>query len=168
MASEYIEGIAQSLIKKFGTNDPFELCDCLGITVQKDDIGSLKGMYVLIKKRRYIVINENLDRDMARMVCAHELGHDQIHRDMARYKFIHDTDCNDITGKMEYEANIFASTVLLDDNEFLELASNGLDLHSLARDFKVDPNIVILKGRLLNSRGYRLRTFEHRADFLKY
>ena len=44
MAVDYIEQAAFALTKKFYTTDPFELCECLGITVQTDDIGTLKGM----------------------------------------------------------------------------------------------------------------------------
>lgn len=167
MASDYIERQAQALVRKYYTRDPFEICACLGVKVQTDDIGSLKGMYVYIKRNRYIVLNSALEAPMRRLVCAHELGHDQLHREMAKYSFIHDSDLCDLSSKPEYEANVFAATVLLEDKSFVDLAQGGLDVQGLAREFEVDPNLVVLKGRLLNNRGYRLNTFEHKANFLK-
>ena len=63
---------------------------------------------------------------------------------------------------------MFAATLLIEDKEFIDLAQGGLDITGLAREFRVAPDLITLKGRLLNNRGYRLRTFEHRANFLKY
>lgn len=168
MISDAIERQAKALIRKYDTRDPYELCSCLGVKVQVDDIGSLKGMYVYIKRNRYIVLNSNLDEQTRRMVCAHELGHDQLHQEMAKYNFIHDSELCDFTSKPEYEANMFAATLLIEDKEFIDLAQGGLDITGLAREFCVAPDLITLKGRLLNNRGYRLRTFEHRANFLKY
>ena len=168
MPSENIEAQARALIRKYDSVNPFELCDCLGIKVQEDDIGSLKGMYVYIKRNRYIVLNNNLDREMRRLVCAHELGHDQLHREMAKYNFIHDSDLNDMSSKPEYEANVYAATILIDDAEFIELAQSGYDIQYISSELGVDSNLIVLKGRLLNSRGYRLNNFEHQANFLKY
>lgn len=168
MASDYIERQAKALVRKYYTRDPFELCSCLGVKVQSDDIGSLKGMYVFIKRNRYIVLNSNLDEDMRRMVCAHELGHDQLHQEMAKYNFIHDSDLHDMSSKPEYEANVFAATILIEDKSFIDLAQGGLDVQCLAREFGVAPDLITLKGRLLTNRGYRLHTFEHKANFLKY
>ena len=168
MVSDAIERQAKALIRKYDTRDPFELCACLGVKVQVDDIGSLKGMYVYIKRNRYIVLNSNLDEQTRRMVCAHELGHDQLHQEMAKYNFIHDSDLCDFTSKPEYEANMFAATLLIEDKEFIDLVQGGLDVAGLAKEFGVAPDLIALKGRMLNNRGYRLRTFEHRANFLKY
>ena len=168
MVSDAIERQAKALIRKYDTRDPFELCACLGVKVQVDDIGSLKGMYVYIKRNRYIVLNSNLDEQTRRMVCAHELGHDQLHQEMAKYNFIHDSDLCDFTSKPEYEANMFAATLLIEDKEFIDLVQGGLDVAGLAKEFGVAPDLIALKGRMLNNRGYRLRTFEHRANFLIY
>ena len=69
---------------------------------------------------------------------------------------------------MEYEANIFASQVALDDDEFLELCEKGYDIQQIARALHSDINLVALKSDTLISQGYRLRQQEHNNDFLKY
>ena len=168
MAVDYIEQAAFALTKKFYTSDPFELCDCLGVTVQTDDIGTLKGMYVYIKRNRYIVLSDRLNPEMRRLVLAHELGHDQLHRDSAKYSFIQDSDVVDLNDRTEYEANVFAVTLLIDDEEFLDLARSGESVERIAQKLKTDPNLVVLKSRLLKNRGFRITAFEHKADFLKY
>jgi len=164
---DYIEQKALALINKYYTSDPFELAECLGVTVQTDDIGALKGMYVYIKRNRYIVLSDRLSKPMRRLVCAHELGHDQLHREMAKYSFIQDTEVLNLQDKTELEANKFAATLLIDDDSFLELAKQGESVDYIAAQLGTDPNMVILKGRLLKNRGYRITAFEHKADFLK-
>lgn len=168
MTVDYIEQKAIALVKKYYTNDPFELCQCLGVTVQTDDIGTLKGMYVYIKRNRYIVLSDRLDANMRKLVCAHELGHDQLHREQAKYSFIHDSEVVDLTDRTELEANRFAAAITIDDEEFLDLAREGGSVESIAKMLKTDPNMVILKSRMLKARGFRITAFEHKADFLKY
>ncbi|MBP5730063.1 MAG: ImmA/IrrE family metallo-endopeptidase [Clostridia bacterium] len=167
MAVDYIEQAAFALTKKFYTSDPFELCNCLGVTVQTDDIGTLKGMYVYIKRNRYIVLSDRLSPEMRRLVLAHELGHDQLHREAAKYSFIQDSEVVDLNDRTEYEANVFAVTLLIDDEEFLDLARSGESVERIAQKLKTDPNLVVLKSRLMRNRGFRITAFEHRADFLK-
>ena len=69
--------------------------------------------------------------------------------------------------RMEYEANIFASQVALDDDEFLELCDRGYDTQQIASALHSDINLVALKADTLISQGYRLRRQEHRNTFLK-
>ena len=80
---EYIQNVANKLIKKFDTRDPFQLCQAIGVEVFYADLGSLKGMYKYLKKNRFAVINENLDPFTKTLVCAHELGHDILHQNLA-------------------------------------------------------------------------------------
>ena len=71
--------------KRYGSRDPFEIARQLGINVMLcKNFGSLKGMYRVIKRNRFIFLNNSLDENMLRIVCAHELGHDQLHRNMAK------------------------------------------------------------------------------------
>lgn len=69
---------------------------------------------------------------------------------------------------MEYEANVFASQIALDDDEFLEYCEYGYDTQQIACAMHSHINLVALKGNTLISQGYRLRPQEHKNDFLKY
>ena len=63
--------------------------------------------------------NESLNENMLRIVCAHELGHDQLHRNMAKTTPIHEFMLYDMKSKPEYEANIVAAEILMDSDEVL-------------------------------------------------
>ena len=39
------------------------------------DLASLKGMYRVIKRSRFVFINESLSGRMQRIICAHEPGY---------------------------------------------------------------------------------------------
>ena len=50
----------------------------------------------------------------------------------------------------------------------MELAREGESVENVAKRLNTDPNMVILKSRMLKNRGYRITAFEHKANFLKY
>lgn len=85
MKAEQLAQVGNKLVRHFGTRDPLQIADSLGINLMYcSDFGRLKGMYRVIKRNRFIFLNEDLDEKMMRIVCAHELGHDQLHRALAR------------------------------------------------------------------------------------
>ena len=106
---ENIQALASNIVKRFDTRDPFELCKSTGVEVFFADLGSLKGMYKYIKRNRFAVINENLDERTRRLVCAHELGHDLLHRDLAKNICLQEFVLYDMKSRPEYEANLFAA-----------------------------------------------------------
>ena len=75
---------AQSLVQRCGTRDPFEIAEHLGVEILTvGSLKQLKGFYRVIKRNRFIFLNEKNSPQMNRIVCAHELGHDQLHREFA-------------------------------------------------------------------------------------
>ena len=85
MRTDYLSKVGSDLVKRCGTRDPFRIAHELGIEVLFcDDFGPLKGMYRVIKRNRFVFINKDLSERMQRIVCAHELGHDQLHRHFAK------------------------------------------------------------------------------------
>lgn len=167
--AESLSKVGSSLVKRCGTRDPFRIADELGIEVLFcKDIGSLKGMYKVIKRNRFIFINQDLSERMQRIVCAHELGHDQLHRHLAKGKAIKEFMLYDMTTKPEYEANIVASEILLDTDEILEYIYHyDYTSEQISRAMNTDINLVALKIAHLAETGYNLRRIEHRSDFLK-
>ncbi len=78
MSAERLSLIGGRLVKRYKTRDPFEIAGQLGIEIMFcNDFGPLKGMYRVIKRNRFIFLNNDLSEHMQRIVCAHELGHDQ-------------------------------------------------------------------------------------------
>ncbi len=67
----------------------------------------------------------------------------------------------------EYEANMYAAELLLDDTEIISLAKDGYDMQQVAGILKTDINLVALKMAGMNYRGYDLRIgLEPKSNFL--
>ena len=165
---EYIQNVANKLIKKFDTRDPFQLCQAIGVEVFYADLGSLKGMYKYLKKNRFAVINENLDPFTKTLVCAHELGHDILHQNLARKVCLQEFILYDMKSRPEYEANLFASEILLPDDIILNLAHDGYDIEQISKELCTDINLIALKVSSMNTRGYRFdNTIDAKCNFLK-
>ena len=49
-----------------------------------EELDKLLGIYTYRWKHRIILLNDKMDEIMAKMVCAHELGHDALHRDLGK------------------------------------------------------------------------------------
>ena len=169
MNAEQLSRVGARLVKRCGTRDPFEIARQLGVNVIFcEDFGSLKGMYRVIKRNRFIFLNNELDENMLRIVCAHELGHDQLHRNMAKKNSIQEFMLYDMKSKPEYEANIVAAEILMDNDEVLSyIYDYGYTAEQIACAMSTDINLVTLKIAHLATLGYNLRSLEHKSNFLK-
>ena len=165
-----IENIMRSvgrLVRQCETNDPFRIARETGAEIFFRDLGKLKGMYACIKRNRYIVVNQNMGAWLQKLVCAHELGHDQLHRELAVNRWMQEFMIYNMNQRPEYEANVFAAELLLRDGDMLELSDGGLDVEQIARAMYSDVNLVALKLGLLSQKGHRFRQFDYKSDFLK-
>jgi Zn-dependent peptidase ImmA (M78 family) len=125
-------------------------------------------MYRVIKRNRFIFLNNELHERMLRIVCAHEVAHDQIHRPLAVHGGLKEFMLYDMDSKPEYEANIVAAEILLDTEEMLDYIYHyRYSAEQIARAMSTDINLVALKIAHLNTLGYDLRPIDHRSDFLK-
>ena len=167
MINEDITKKVRQLARQSETNDPFRIARESGAEVIFRDLGKLKGMYACIKRNRYIVVNPHMNSWLQKLVCAHELGHDQLHRELALNRWMHEFMIYNMNQRTEYEANVFAAELLLRDKDIIELSSGGLDIEQIARALYSDVNLVALKLGLLSQEGHRFRQFDYQSDFLK-
>ena len=170
MTSKMLSKVGTSLVRRFGTRDPFQIAGELGISVLlREDFGSLKGMYRVIKRNRFIFLNKDLGDRMLRIVCAHEIGHDQLHRDIVKQnRFLQEFQLYNMASRREYEANIVGASILLSDEEILDYIYHyRFDSEQIARATHTDINLVALKVAHLIEQGYKLRALEHNSKFLK-
>ena len=169
MNGRMLSNIGAKLVRRCATRDPFEIARQLGIEVIFcDNLGSLKGMYRVIKRNRFIFISSSLGDRMQRIVCAHELGHDQLHRKHACSNGLHEFMLYDMSTRPEYEANIVAAEILLDNDELLDyIYTYNYSAEQIAQAMDTDINLVALKIAHLTEIGYELRHIDHRSDFLK-
>jgi len=168
VVNDYIHREAGRLIRRFGVQDPFRLAELLGIHVMYDfNFRALKGMYKVIKRSRFIILNGNLsDRDL-RTVCAHEIGHDRLHRDLAESGILQEFQLYNMKIRPEYEANIFAADILITDGQILSRAGYDCGIGEIAEELGVDVNLAMIKADELRKMGYDVSApYRPRSDFL--
>ena len=168
MSVNYIYDSVQSKIKKSRTRNPFTIAEDNGIMLIFDsNLNKMKGMYTIIKRNRIIILNDNMPERMQQIVCAHELGHDALHRQFAKDGGLREFMLYDMKSRPEYEANMYAADLLLDDEEVMELAKDGYDMQQVAGMLNTDINLIGLKMASMNYRGFDLRIgIEPKSDFL--
>jgi len=158
MPTTYIHEAARRLIEKCRTRDPFEIAESIGVKLMyRNDFTALKGMYIVIERNRYMFINANLKERVRRIVCAHELGHDDLHQAFAKNKALQEFMLYDMATRPEYEANIFAGELLLDDDEIFSMIKDGYDLPQIAGELNTDYNLLLIKMNEMTKKGYDLR-----------
>ena len=169
MRSEAIYKEARRIIKQYGTRNPFRIAEDLGINVVfNNDFTALKGMYMIIKRSRFIIINGNLNEFDRRTICAHEIGHDRFHKDYARAAAFHEFALFAVRSKPEYEANIFAAELLIDEKELLSLIYDEYSIDQIAGELGVDFNLVLIKIDELRKQGYDVSApYRPQSDFLR-
>lgn len=83
---------------------------------------------------------------MQRIVCAHELGHALMHKALCvKQEGFLEYEIFDIQDDTEYEANAFASNLLIDEKEMLEYFHDGYDVVQTARALNINVNLLLIK-----------------------
>jgi len=108
-----------NLIVKYGTKNPFKLAKKLNIEIIIEDLGEVRGLFKKVLKRKFIFINSKLNEFDKNLVCAHELGHAILHSS-SNYQFLIDNTRILRKSRLEDEANLFASYLLIPDDEVFE------------------------------------------------
>ena len=168
MTLEYVVSAVAKLTRRYRTRDPFELCAALGIELWFDDLGqNLKAFYVYESRERNIAVNNRCSEELQRVLVGHELCHDQEHRSLIKMKGFTEIDLFNLTSPLEYEANLYAAELLLDDERLLELMEDEVSFFAITQQMKVPPELLDLKYRLLKHKGYRIQPlYLGQANFL--
>lgn len=168
MNCESIKKMADKLVKKAGSRNPFVVADEMGINIKYiNDFKTLKGMYTVILRNRFIFINAALTEEIQKIVCAHEIGHDVMHSFMAKMGAVSETTLFDTKNSFEFEANVFAAELLIDDNIALAMAREGMAISEIASALCLDKNIVEIKFLSLSRRGHKINIqFNFKTSFL--
>lgn len=158
------------LTRRHGTRDPFELCKELNIQVRYKDLGTVMKAYYFYQSRiKNIVLNSRSGKIVQKILCAHELGHAILHGELAAMRGFHELEMFDMTSSAEYEANLFAAELLIDDEELLELLNDSSkSFFDVAKELYVPAELLDFKFRILKSKGYHLEApYISQANFLK-
>ena len=129
----------QNLVSEYGTNDPFELADALGILIMPSK--AIKGCTMNLLGYPVIFLGEDLNDFERRYVCAHELAHNVLH-DIKQYDLlIHSAFFNE--DKVEVEADTFAAELLISDD--VRIKYPGFTLEQVAASENVPLELVKLQ-----------------------
>lgn len=114
-------------IRITGTRDPVEIAKSIGIGIAIFPLGNIAGNYKLLKRKRWIFVNEDIPSDspLFRIVVAHELGHAVLHR-KENCAFLKSKTLL-LTSGIEREANIFAAYLLISDDMLQDYAGYTKD-----------------------------------------
>lgn len=119
--AEHIIETVDKLVRKYHTRDPYELCQLLGIKIHYYDLQKkLKGFFFYQSRQKNIVIDNNVNKILERILVAHELGHAVLHTKIAMMRGFQEMEVFDDKSIEENEANFFAAELLLEDTEVLE------------------------------------------------
>lgn len=171
----YIIQAVDRLVTKYGTRDPYDLCDAMHIVLYRKDMQKkLKGFFFYHSRQKSIVVDSNVNEILEKILVAHELGHAVLHKETAMMRGFQEQEVFEGTAKpMEYEANLFAAELLLEDKEVLDLlkektffeTAGALNVPAAFLDFK----LVLLQARGKGFGGISpaAAPIGTKADFLK-
>lgn len=145
------------IIKKYKTRDPFELVTLLDVILLYVPLIDINGFYNYYNNTHIIYINENISKDEQRLTLAHELGHLFLHNDIN--VFFLNTATFFSSQKLEREADIFASELLISDKDILR--NSEMTTKKLASLLRVAEKHVIykfnnLEGVYRNEQSYKI------------
>ncbi len=109
---------AAAIASKYGTRDPFRLCEALGIILLLEPLGTVRGYYSKSHRFRVIHINQDLPEEKQAFTCAHELGHALMHPN-ACTPFLREHTFLSVD-KLEIEANRFATCLCYPSDRLAE------------------------------------------------
>ena len=158
MTVEFIHDTVAALKARYHTQDPEELCEHLGYFVSRQSLGTtknaVKGCAMLMDGMMILLISLDQSENMQRVVLAHELGHALLHPDVLG---VLDNGLSftayDPRFGTEYEANLFAAELLLDDRDVLDALHENGTAPGAAADLGILPGLMELKLRSLHARG---------------
>ena len=123
---------------------------------------------IALSRKIVFFSNQDLSPHTKRIVCAHEIGHDRLHRALAKGDGLQEFVLYKMDSIPEYEANIVAAEILLNSDEVLEyIYDYGYTSAQIAQAMHTDINLIALKIAHLAETGHDLRRIDYRSDFLK-
>lgn len=158
--SDTISQIVKKLKSKYKEHDPLELCRSMKILISMMPMGTLegscKGFFISRGRKKIITLNSDLQPALLRIIAAHELGHAVLHGSTFGLSAFHDFGFWGMAAQQEYEANIFAAELLLEDEDVLDRLNDDITFFQAAAELQVPPELLDFKFRILKKKGYQI------------
>jgi Zn-dependent peptidase ImmA (M78 family) len=138
---QWIKDIVTGLVETYGTRDINELLDLLEVKIIKKTFINPDVKARLYKDpfgNYYIYLSSDLDEKTRKHILCHELGHILLHNIPCEYYYSSRVNKD----KLEYQANYFASLLLLDINDCDPCYLEGLSLEQLSSYFEMPKELI--------------------------
>lgn len=151
---DYVGSAVEKVLHKWEERDPFRLAEKMDIEILRLPLGEhLKGYFFYFSRIAIIVLNESMSEPLQRVVCAHELGHAVLHKELAMQNRFQEFTLFNSAIHTELEANQFAAELLVEDDALLPLLQEGFTLYEAASNLLVPPELVVFKLQMLKKKG---------------
>lgn len=137
-----VRNVVSDIVDRYGTRDPYELCDLMGIQVTKHPLTDINGYSLEILGIRQIILSDSLDGCTEKYVLAHELGHTVMHSGFSGAYLMYCTGL--AVNKIEKEADAFAAELLITDDILTE--NMDMTISQLARLTGYSEELLKLKA----------------------
>lgn len=136
------KSIAEKLIKKYKTNNPFSLAEHVGILVTYEQLlPETLGFFSNKFRIKIIHINNSIPYELSKFVCAHELGHAIMHQHVNTPFLLNNTFLS--VAKIEREANLFGVEIIIPDGDLKNI--EDCTIGNLSKIYSVPEDIIRLK-----------------------
>ena len=143
--------MAEELARQF-SRDPFQLAEAEEVTVSFCDLKSQPGAYYVVRGYPILLLSEHLPPAVTEMVCAHEMGHHLLHRDILFRRQVEKNPPplgEETVRRTEREANLFAASFLLPDDTVLPPFEESAKALGLPTEFlKIKAAAMRILGKL--------------------
>jgi len=136
-----IKRLAESLVQKYHTRDPFEIIRGLNVILVFTSLTDTRAFYQYFQRNNIIYIDESLSSREQAFECAHEMGHMFLHKKMNTLFMDTRTGLN--TDRLENEANSFAMNILIGDDLLEEY--QGYTVEQIARLLGYEKRLINLR-----------------------
>ena len=148
--------VANKVFRTYENRRPERIAKEMGILIIPAPFKKQKGAYKVIERQPIIFINDSLHPVVREIVFGHELGHHLLHREEAiqagGFQEFNLFDMRE--NRMEYEANLFAADLLLEDDDVAEMSKNeDLNYFGFCSSLNASPELMSFKLYSLMKRG---------------
>ena len=136
--SFYIYSKATEMVKQTGTRNPMKIASEIGVMLRySEELDKLLGLYTYRWKHRIILLNDKMEE--------------------AKGDGLKEFVLFNMKDTTEYEANAFATHLIIDDDDIYSMSKDKYDVVQIAKMLNVNINLVLIKLQELNKLGYDFR-----------
>lgn len=151
---------ADDIRSRFEVEDPAFLCEQAGVILLYFPMGnckaSCKGFILKQQDRTAITVSSDLNRELRSIIIYHELAHYFLHVNTGIAENLQDFAVGSPASDMEYEADMLAAELSLNDEKVLDALHEEADFFSAAARLHTIPELLDFKLRLMRHKGYIL------------